>query len=108
MPADEATVDRVRVHLHGELAVTERRMFGGVAFMYNGNMAVGVVGDRLMVRVGPDAWRSSLSEPGVSEMDFTGRSMRGFVFVDADALVGDGLAHWVNRGVAFADSLPPK
>jgi hypothetical protein len=108
MPVDEATVDRVRAYLQGELAVSERRMFGGVAFMYNGNMAVGVVGNRLMVRVGPDAWQAALTEPGVSEMDFTGRSMRGFVFVDAGALVGDGLVHWVDRGVAFADSLPPK
>lgn len=108
MPADEATVNRVRAYLQGELAVTERRMFGGVAFMYNGNMAIGVVGERLMVRVGTDAWQSALTEPGVSEMDFTGRSMRGFVFVDAGALVGDGLVHWVDRGVAFADSLPPK
>ena len=83
-------------------------MFGGVAVMCNGNMALGVIGDRLMVRVGPGEWAAALREPGVSEMDFTGRSMRGMVYVDAGALVGAGLAEWIDRGVAFADSLPPK
>ena len=83
-------------------------MFGGVAVMCNGNMALGVIGDRLMVRVGPEAWSAALREPGVSQMDFTGRSMRGMVYVAADALEGAGLAEWLDRGVAFADSLPPK
>ncbi len=83
-------------------------MFGGVAVMCNGNMALGVIGDRLMVRVGPEAWSAALREPGVSQMDFTGRSMRGMVYVAADALEGAGLAEWIDRGVALADSLPPK
>ena len=83
-------------------------MFAGVAIICNGNMALGVIGDRLMVRVGPEAWSAVLREPGVSEMDFTGRSMRGMVYVAADALEGAGLAEWIDRGVAFADSLPPK
>ncbi len=76
--------------------------------MCNGNMALGVIGDRLMVRVGPEAWSAALREPGVSQMDFTGRSMRGMVYVAADALEGAGLAEWIDRGVALADSLPPK
>ena len=108
MAVDEDLVRRVREHLAGDLSITERRMFGGVAVMCNGNMALGVIGDRLMVRVGPEAWSAVLREPGVSEMDFTGRSMRGMVYVDAVALEGAGLAEWIDRGVAFADSLPPK
>ena len=83
-------------------------MFGGVAFMCSGNMAVGIIDDRLMVRVGRDHWEAALGEPHVAEMDFTGRSMKGFVYVMPEGLVGEGLTKWVGVGLRFASSLPPK
>jgi TfoX/Sxy family transcriptional regulator of competence genes len=89
--------------------VGERKMFGGLAFMLGGNMAVGIVGDDLMVRVGPDAWQECLALPGAREMDFTGKSMKGMVYVAADAVAEDAdLDAWVGRGTDFAGSLPPK
>jgi len=84
-------------------------MFGGLAVMFHGNMAVGVVGDELMVRVGPDDWADALARPAAREMDFTGRSLTGFVYVGAEGLAEDeDLAAWVGRGLDYAGSLPPK
>jgi len=84
-------------------------MFGGVAFLVNGNMAVGVVKSELMVRVGPDAHAAALREKHARPMDFTKQPMKGFVFVAEAGLAEDEqLARWVERGVRFAASLPPK
>jgi hypothetical protein len=89
--------------------VREVRMFGGLCFMAGGNMACGIVGDELMVRVGPEAWLDVLSQPYVREMDFTGKSMNGMVYVGVDGFADDAdFARWTWRGVAFARSLPPK
>ncbi len=77
--------------------------------MVSNNMAAGILGEELMVRVGAEAWAEALREPGVHEMDFSGRSMKGFVVVSAELLEDDeGLEAWVERGVCFAESLPPK
>ena len=109
MAYDEALAERVLDLLVDQQALTERRMFGGVAFMLRGNMGVGVTGDDLMVRVGPDAHEQTLAHPDAREMDFTGRPMRGFVFVQSEGLAEDDeLEAWVRRGVDFALSLPPK
>ena len=108
MAVDVDLHERVRSLLAGDMAITERAMFGGVAFMCSGNMAVGIIDDRLMVRVGRDHWETALGEPHVAEMDFTGRSMKGFVYVMPDGLVGEGLTKWVGAGLQFASSLPPK
>jgi len=84
-------------------------MFGGLCFMTNGNMCVGVVGDELMVRVGAERWNESLTMPFAREMDFTGRSMRGMVYVSPDGLDEDTrLYRWLEMGLAYASSLPPK
>lgn len=84
-------------------------MFGGLAFLNAGNMAVGVIGDDLMVRVGPAATAAALARPGARVFDFTGRPMRGWVVVDASTLTEDeALAEWVEQGYAFAAGLPPK
>ena len=84
-------------------------MFGGLAFLVNGNMAVGVVGDELMVRVGPDRYEEALRAPHARPMDFTKRPMRGFVFVGPAGFEEDeDLRHWIERGVRFAASLPRK
>ncbi len=109
MAYDEDLADRVRGVLAPRDGVTERKMFGGLCLMVNGNMAVGVLGDELMVRLdGPDAERA-LQEPGVRVMDFTGRPMKSMVYVAAERIAEDtGLAEWVDAGADHAASLPPK
>ncbi len=84
-------------------------MFGGIAFMLNGHMCCGVTRHDLMVRVGPDAYEDSLARPHARPMDFTGRPMKGMVYVGPGGCEDDDdLRAWVDRGVAFATSLPPK
>ncbi|HEX9847461.1 MAG TPA: TfoX/Sxy family protein [Acidimicrobiia bacterium] len=109
MAYDETLAVRIRDHLGDDPAIVEKKMFGGVAFMYQGNMAVGTHKDGLMVRVDPDEHESALGEAGVREFDMTGRSMKGWVVVDAEAIADDpSLASWIERGVDYAGSLPPK
>lgn len=84
-------------------------MFGGLAFLVRGHMCCGVVADRLMLRVGPDAYEKVLKMPQVREMDFTGRPMRGMVYVEPPGLSPDAkLREWIGRGVDFVLSLPAK
>jgi TfoX/Sxy family transcriptional regulator of competence genes len=106
---DENLAERIRTMLGSVSAVSERKMFGGIAFMVSGNMACGVIGDELMVRVGPDGHDDALSEPHVRIMDFTHRPIRGMVYVGVPAITSDtDLERWVTRGTTFAQSLPPK
>ena len=77
--------------------------------MSDGNMSFGVLGSEIMVRVGPDDYEAALKCPHAREMDFTGRSMRGMVYVDVDGISeDDGLHAWLQRGLTYARSLPPK
>jgi len=106
---DEQLAERIRTILASVDAVSERRMFGGIAFMVGGNMACGVIGDELMVRVGADGHDDARREPHVRVMDFTNRPSRGMVYVGVPAITSDAdLERWVSRGVSFAQSLPPK
>ena len=107
MAFDEGLAERVDRHLGEREGVTDRKMFGGIAWMLNGNMAVGVLGDELIVRLGDERGETALAEPGTRPFDLTGRAMKAFVMVrvgDDDA----ALATWVDRGVSYAESLPPK
>ncbi|HKY14817.1 MAG TPA: TfoX/Sxy family protein [Microthrixaceae bacterium] len=109
MAYSEALAERIRDLTAAEPELAERKMFGGLCFMVNGNMCVGIVGDELMVRVGPDQHAAMLAEPHAREMDFTGRPSRSMVFVQpAGVATDEGLDTWVRRGLAFAQSLPPK
>jgi TfoX/Sxy family transcriptional regulator of competence genes len=109
MAYDEALAERVRALLNSHPALSERKMFGGLAFMLHGNMACGLTPNQQMVRVGPDAYEEALAQPHARPMDFTGRPMKGMVFVDPPGYATDeGLATWVKRGAAYAASLPPK
>jgi TfoX/Sxy family transcriptional regulator of competence genes len=109
MAYDEALAERIRRALAGRDAVTERKMFGGIAFMLGGNMACGVIRDDLMVRVGPDAHDEAVAEPHVRPMDFAHRPMRGMVYVEpAGVRLDKDLARWVDAGAAMAASLPAK
>jgi len=106
-PVDAAA--RVRQILQEVTGVTERRMFGGIAFMLNGNMVCAVGKDHLMVRVGPDGYDDALHLPHAHEMRFTGRPMRGYVTVEA---AGYGsrraLESWLRKALAHVSTLPPK
>lgn len=109
MAFSEALAGRVRRLLGAREPVTEKRTFGGLAFLHRGNMCCGVLGEELMVRVGPEAYLSALELSGAREMDFPGRAIRGFVYVSAAGLAGDGdLAAWVERGVSYAATLPAR
>jgi TfoX/Sxy family transcriptional regulator of competence genes len=106
---DEALADRIRDVLAPRAGLTERKMFGGIAFMLGGHMAVGVIGDDLMVRLDPADAEKALKEPHTRPMDFTGRPMKNMVYVDpAGTEADEDLAAWVEAGAAFAESLPPK
>ena len=109
MAYDEQLGERVRGFLSPFPKVTERRMFGGLAFLLQGNMCCGVVGEELMVRVGRESYEAALHEPHVREMDFTGRPLRGFIYVAEEGLKSQGdLRAWVERGARYAESLPAK
>lgn len=109
MPYDEALADDIRARIANHSGLTEKQMFGGIAFMVNGNMAVGVSGSELMVRVGRDAHDEAIALPGARIFDMSGRPMRGWVLVSADGMATDtDLDTWIRRGVSFAETLPPK
>ena len=109
MAYDEGLAQRLREALANEDGLTERRMFGGIAFMLGGNMAVGVASDELMVRCGPDRFDEALARPHAGLFDLSGRPMNGWVLVAPEGTVDDAdLAGWVELGMSFARSLPPK
>jgi TfoX/Sxy family transcriptional regulator of competence genes len=109
MAYNEQLAERVRRALAKKKGVTERKMFGGLAFMLGGNMCCGIVKDELMVRVGAAQHEKSLALPGAHPMDFTGRPMKGMVFVGRAGYRDDkALAAWVKRGADYAASLPAK
>jgi TfoX/Sxy family transcriptional regulator of competence genes len=106
---DEALADRVRELLAARTELSERKMFGGIGFMLAGNMSVGVIGEDLIVRLDPADAETALAEDGVREFDFTGRPMKGWIFVSSEATAeDDALAGWVEAGADHAASLPPK
>lgn len=109
MAFDAALADRVRRLLGNPDRIAERKMFGGLCFLLDGNMVVGVEKDRLMVRIGKAAYDAALAEPHARPMDFTGRPMAGYVFVAAAGLANDHiLAGWIDRACAFVATLPAK
>jgi hypothetical protein len=105
---DEGLAQRIREHLDraGAAEVSERRMFGGLSFLVAGNMCVGVIGEELIARVGPEG---APAVPGGRPMDFTGTPMRGWVAVEPGALESDEvMAAWVQAAMTFVRTLPPK
>lgn len=109
MAYDEALADRIRDAIGPRNGVTEKKMFGGVAFLLDGKMFCGISKDDLMVRVGPDRHAAALAEAHVRPMDFTGRPMNGYVFVGAKGTRSqDAIRKWVGLGTAFVATLPRK
>ena len=109
MAFDEGLAERIRELLRDRRGVDERRMFGGLAFMLDGHMFVGILGDTLMARVGPEGYARALAQKHVREMDFTGRPMKGFVYVAPEGFDSDAaLEDWIGRCAKFVQTLPPK
>ena len=109
MAYDEALAQRVRETLRLRRGITERKMFGGIAFMLRGHMFIGISKQSLMARVGPENHERSMAKVGVREMDFTGRPMRGYVFVGPQGLKSRAaLKRWVDLCADFVASLPTK
>lgn len=109
MAYDEGLAERVRELTAADGDLSEKRMFGGIAFMTGGNMAFGLVDDALMARVGPEWYATALQQPHAREFDLTGKPMKGWVHVSAEGIAEDGdLQAWIERGIAYARSLPVK
>jgi len=106
---DEKLATRIREAFGLAAGVSERKMFGGIAFMLDGHMCVGVIADELMVRVGPAQYEKALAEPHARPMDFTGRPLAGFIYVAAAGIKTKAtLARWIERGRQFVTTLPAK
>jgi TfoX/Sxy family transcriptional regulator of competence genes len=109
MAFDENLAARIRAHLGTRPGVTEKKMFGGIIFMLQGNMCCGVHRDALIVRLGPEEASRALAEAYTRVFDLTGRPMKAWVLVEAKGLVENAqLGKWVDRGAKWAGSLPPK
>lgn len=109
MPYDEGLAERIRGIVEEDPRIREKKMFGGLTFLVDGSMSVGINGDELMVRVGPEAYQEALSRPHARPMDFTGRPMRGFVQVAPAGFEEDAdLSAWVALAIAYAETQPAK
>lgn len=109
MACDEGLVERIRNALAGVYGVGEKRMFGGVCFTLNGNMVCGVVKDRLMLRLGAVAATEALRHRHAKPMDFTGRPMKGYLYVESEGLAEDAeLQGWIDAARAFVAAMPIK
>jgi TfoX/Sxy family transcriptional regulator of competence genes len=109
MGYDEKMAERVRRILSGRRDVVEKKMIGGLSFMVNGSMCCGLTSTAFMVRVGPEAYKRALAQPHARPMDFTGRPLTGFVYVEPEGYQTDAaLAKWVQRGIDFVSTLPAK
>jgi hypothetical protein len=106
MPYDEPLAERIQALLGKRRGVTEKRMFGGLAFMLDGNMWCGVM---KVLRLGPEGVQAALKQAHTEPMDFTGKPMKSMVYVQPEGYESDAdLARWVETAVRFAKTLPPK
>ena len=109
MVYDEDLVQRIRTILKGRLGYEEKKMFGGIGYLFFGNMACGVIREDLMVRVGKENYTDALLKPDVELFDMTGRAMTGWVIVKEPGYRKESnFKEWVEMGVEYALSLPPK
>jgi TfoX/Sxy family transcriptional regulator of competence genes len=108
MAYDDELAQRIRDRMTAVAAVSEKKMFGGLAFLTAGNMTVGVRGDDLIARIDPETMDAALAEPGVRPFDMTGRPMRGWILVASDRLSEDDLERWIDQACRYVATLPPK
>ena len=107
MAFDESLARGIRDALARKKNIEEKKMFGGVGFLLNGNMLVGVWKDSLIVRIGPEVYEDVLLEPHVTEFDITGRPMKGWVLVEPEGVEDDEqLKNWIQQAVKFVGNLP--
>jgi TfoX/Sxy family transcriptional regulator of competence genes len=109
MAFDERLAERVRKVLRNERSLKEKRMFGGLTFMVNGHMCCGVLQDDLVLRLGQEDYAKAVARPHAHPMDFTGRSMPGFLYVSPAGLqTARQLGAWIEKSLRFVSTLPPK
>jgi TfoX/Sxy family transcriptional regulator of competence genes len=109
MAFSEALAERIRQGLARRKGIEEKKMFGGIGFLLNGNMLVGVWKESLIVRIGPEKSDEALREPHVGEFNITGRSMKGWVLVAPEGVEDDEqLSGWIQRALKFVAKLPEK
>lgn len=109
MGYDEGLAERVREFFSGRPDVVEKKMFGGLCFMVSGHMCCGITGDMLMARVGPDNYERCLQDDDAQEMDFTGKPLKGMIYVAPEGTSSEASLHrWLALCTQFTDSLPPK
>ncbi len=109
MAYNQKLAQRIRAVIGDTPGIVEKKMFGGVGYLFHGNMACGVNGEKLIVRLPEADYAEALNQPHVHVFDMTGRPMKGWITVDAPGVANDqDLAAWVNRGLQFAQTLPPK
>lgn len=109
VPYNEQLADKIRTALKKKRNMTEKKMFGGICFLNNGNMVCGVEKEFLMLRVGPDNYEKVLTMKHTAKMDFTGRPLTGFVYVKPEGLKrSDSIKKWVDISLKFAKTLPQK
>ncbi len=106
MAYDEALAERIRDRLRDAVGVTEKKMFGGLAFLTHGTMTVGVYGDDLLVRIDPEGMSATLARPGVRPFIMGGRPTRGFIVVAGEGLDDSALDSWVAQAGAYVATLP--
>ena len=109
MAFDEQLAERIRHQLGKRRGVTEKKMFGGVAFLVNGNLCCGVHGQELIVRLDPEQTEQALSKPHTRVFDLTGRPMKGWILVQPKGLATQAaLSKWIRVGMKYTSSLPAK
>jgi len=109
MAYDEGLAERLNEYFEDRNDVEVKKMFGGLCFMVSNHMCCGIIGDTLMARVGPDNYAECLSKKHAKEMDFTGKAMKGMVYIDSDGFAEDSdLRKWLGLCEKFVESLPPK
>ena len=109
MAYDAELAQRIRDRMTAVAGISEKKMFGGLAFLTAGNMTVGVYGDGLIVRIAPETMDAALAEPGVQTFDMGGRPMRGWILVASEDLSADDeLERWIDRARRYVATLPPK
>ena len=109
MAYDQGLAERIREYFYEQPNVAEKKMFGGLCFMFGEHMCCGIVGDTLMARVGPNKYTECLTKVHTREMDFTGKAMKGMIYVLPAGIEEDhDLANWIECCVDFVSSLPPK
>jgi len=108
MAYDEALSKRIDELIKGKKGFTRKKMFGGIAYLLNGNMCVGVHKDELIIRYDPNATGEIDADKYIHPFDITGRSMKGWSLVDSEGVKGNGLKKWFDLSFSFAKSLPAK